>query len=434
MDYKLYSPEKYGVKSINLKNFIEALSHEEENQDIHSFMLMREGKVLAEGYTYPYTFDTPHEIFSGSKAFAAMAIGFAVNEGLLSIDDKIVKYFADYVPDDSDKRLNKVTVKNLLTMTVGQKGDPVHCATYSKNDNWLFNFFMREFVAEPGSEFRYDGFATYILSALINRVSGQDMMTYLNSRLFEPMDMAIPYHIKDKYGICIGYTGMRMTIGDYAKIGQMFLDDGKYKGRQILPEGWVEISSVKHIDTPKVTTGEDWNQGYCFQMWRGRHNTYRLCGAFGQMCVIIPDYNMIFAVQSGYDNNKIHLILDKFYKHILSQIDLPMFEDFSANSNGIFKRITLTDIENDKCTLILHSDKDIKLPCGIGKGIVSEPLFTELVSVNPVGGKVKFCSELNYISDTEFYIKVLLVGTPARVDIKIIDGVADIEYSRCKGV
>ncbi len=432
MDYKLYSPEKNGIKSENIINFIKDLSSCCKAREIHSFMIMRNGNVLAEGYNAPYTSETEHDIFSGSKAFAAMAIGFAIDEGLIDLDDKVVDYFEDLVPEEADFRIKEITVKNLLTMTVGQTGDPVHCATKSENDDWLYNFFRREFVVDPGKEFRYDGFATYMLSALINRVSGQDMFCYLKPRLFEPMGMKVPYHIKDKYGICIGYTGMKLSISDFAGIGQLFLDGGKYKGRQILPEGWVELATSKHIDTPNTTTGKDWNQGYCFQMWRGRHNTYRFCGAFGQMCVVIPDLNMIFAVNSGCDNNKIHTILEDFYKNILFEFVKPLHEEKSYALNGFFKRLVIEPADETKCFIHLQGKENFKLPCGIGRSIASDPLFTDLVAVNPQGGERIFYSKLEGIANENFCITIKITGSPSAIFISVVDGVTKIEYKRCK--
>lgn len=432
MDFKLYSPELSGVKSSDIVNFINAVKNSAENQDIHSFMLMRNGNILAEGYNVPYCRDTEHEIFSGSKAFAAMATGFAIDEGLLSFDDTVAEHFADFVPEDADGRIRKITVRNLLTMTVGQAGDPVHCAVQSDSDNWVYNFFRRECIIEPGTEFRYDNYATYMLSALINKVAGTDMMSYLKPRLFEPMGMEIPYHIMDKHGICVGYTGMRLTLSDFAKFGQLFLNKGKYNSKQILPLGWVDIATTKHIDTPNVTTGKDWNEGYCFQMWRGRHNTYRFCGAFGQMCVVVPDFNMIFAVQSGYDNNKIHTVLDKFYENIFFKVDKTFFAGGSYALQGVFEKLVVEDVEADKCFLHLQGRENLKLPCGIGRAILSEPVFTDLVAVNPQGGNVRFYSELNPVTDKDFTVKIKFVGAPSRININVAGGVADIEYIRCK--
>ena len=432
MDYQLYSPENYGIKSENIENFINALSYCCETREIHSFMITRNGNLLAEGYNVPYRSDTEHDIFSGSKAFAAMAIGFAIDEKLIDLNDKVFEYFIDLVPDDADCRIKEITVKNLLTMTVGQAGDPVHCATQSENDNWLYNFFRREFVVDPGKEFRYDGFATYMLSALINRVSGEDMFCYLKPRLFDPMDMKVPYHIKDKYGICVGYTGMKLSIHDFVKIGQLFLDGGRYKGKQILPEGWVELATSKHIDTPNTTTGKDWNQGYCFQMWRGRYNTYRFCGAYGQMCVVIPDFNMVFAVQSGCDNNKIHTILEDFYENILFKINKPLFKGGSYELNGYFDQLIIEYADETRCFLHLHGKENLKLPCGICKGILSEPVFTDLVAVNPQGSKRCLYSELRGISNDNFCISIKITGTPSAIFIRVVDGKGEIEYKRCK--
>ena len=321
------TPESCGVSSENIINFVEKLCQVPETLETHSFLLIRHGKLLCEGYFAPYNEDTEHSLFSVSKSFTSLAIGYLVEEGKISVDDYIYTYFPELITDDINKENLKIKIHNLLSMTFGQQGGAVH-EGQKRSDAMLYDFFYRAKNIECGKEFRYDSYGTYMLSALVKKLTGMNVVEFLMPKLFEPLGIKQPYYLKDELGINIGYTGMRMRLRDLAKVGSVYLNGGKWEGKQIAPKEWIELATKKHIDIASSNNGPDWAQGYCYQLWRGRYNTARLCGANGQMCVIMPDYDAIFVVNSGYDNTHLHYVLDSFYENImLNMKPEPLKED-----------------------------------------------------------------------------------------------------------
>lgn len=324
------TPESCGIHSKDITNFVKAMCCPKENQETHSFMLIRHGKIVFEGYFAPYHKDVEHTLYSVSKSFASIAIGYLVEEGKISIEDNICDYFPELLTDGINPENKKIKIKDLLSMSFGQKGGAVHDTSTSKpqNDAMLYDFFYREKDIECGKEFRYDSFGTYMLSALIKKLTGENITEYITPKLFKPLGIESPYYVKDEIGISIGYAGMRLKMKDLAKVGLTLLNKGKFDGQQIIPEKWVSTMTQKHIDTPDVVTGEDWQEGYCYQLWRGRYNTFRLCGAYGQMCAVMPDYDAVLVVFSGYENNNLAYILKSFYENVMFKMeDKPIEEN-----------------------------------------------------------------------------------------------------------
>ncbi len=324
------TPEECGISSKNIIKFIEALCQGQEDQETHSFLLIRHGKLVCEGYFSPYNRDTEHTLFSVSKSFTSTAIGLLVKEGKISTDDYIYTYFPELMEDGINEENKKIKIHDLLSMSFGQKGGAVHEAQKRSDlsDVMLYDFFYRDKDIDCGEVFRYDAYGTYMLAALVRKLTGQNVVEYLMPKFFEPLDIKQPHYVSDEIGNNIGYTGMRMRACDLAKVGLVFLNGGKWQGKQLVPQSWIELATQKHISTANCSTGLDWQEGYCYQFWKGRYNTTRLCGAYGQMCVIMPDYDAIFVINSGYDNDKLSYILDSFYENIMFNMkDAPLSED-----------------------------------------------------------------------------------------------------------
>lgn len=330
MSYKFFEravPESCGVKAGDISDLIDALCDHPAGQETHSFMLLRHGKVLSEGYFAPYSPDMPHTVYSITKAFTGMAVGFLADEGKLRVGDRISEYFPEY---EIHPTLGDLTIEHLLMMGTGQVGSAVVHDVSPGLSHDIAGFFMTPSDVPHGSEFRYQNRVSYVLAALCERLSGMSLMDYLDKKLFSPMGMERPYAVKDPSGQYLGYSGMRLAPEQLAAVGQLLMDHGVWMGRQILPYGWADEQIARHIGRDEPDMG-DWSQGYCYQLWRGRHNTSRLCGAFGQMCVIAPDKDMLFVTNSGYDSD-IQFILDRFYEHILTKCsDVPLPDDDEAD-------------------------------------------------------------------------------------------------------
>ena len=292
------NPEAEGVSSSGIISFLDAI--ENSKHEFHSFMMLRHGKVIAEGWWDPYRPDLKHTLYSTSKSFTATAVGFAVAEKKLTVNDKVITFFPDELPENIDPYLSELRVKHLLSMSVGHQTDPTG-EVASKNENWVRAFLAIPIVNEPGSKFLYNSVATYMLSAIVQKVTGERIVDYLKPRLFDPLGIYGMDWETDPRGINTGGWGLRLKTEDMAKFGQLFLQKGVWQGKQILPSSWIEEATTIKIeqdpDAPQAKKdASDWLQGYCYQMWRSRHNSYRADGAFGQFIIIMPDQDAVVAI------------------------------------------------------------------------------------------------------------------------------------------
>lgn len=291
------TPESQGVSSADLIKLVDAMNA--SKHEFHSIMVMRHGKVVAEGWWNPYRPDVKHTMYSVSKSFAATAVGFAVAEKKLTVDDKVISFFPDDVPPQVSPNLAKLRIKDLLSMTVGQEPDPTFQVV--RSSNWVKTFLSTPLLHEPGSKFLYNSAATYMLSAIVQKVTGQKIIDYLTPRLFTPLGISgIDWEV-DPNNINVGGWGLRLKTEDMAKFGQLFLQKGKWNGKQILPAAWVEEATTKKIDQDPAAPqsrkdSSDWLQGYCYQMWRSRNNSYRGDGAYGQFIIVLPEKDVVVAI------------------------------------------------------------------------------------------------------------------------------------------
>ncbi len=293
------TPEQQGVSSQAIIDFLD--SAVTNKNEFHSFMFVRHGKVIAEGWWSPYQPELKHTMYSLSKSFTATAVGLAVQQNKLKLTDRVVSFFPEQVPDTASQYLRELTVKDLLTMSVGQEPDPTGKVVV--DSNWVRSFFATPILYKPGTKFLYNSAATYMLSAIVTKVTGQKVYDYLTPRLFEPLGIENADWETDPQGYNTGGWGLRLKTEDIAKFGQLFLQEGKWKRKRILSKKWVKEAStakiIQHPELPKEKRdSSDWEQGYCYQMWRGRNNAYRGDGAFGQFCLIMPDQDAVIAITS----------------------------------------------------------------------------------------------------------------------------------------
>lgn len=314
------NPEAEGVYSEGIIAFLDAAT--KTKNEFHSIMFLRHGKVIAEGWWNPYSPQLKHTLYSCSKSFTATAVGFAVSEKKLTVNDKVISFFPDKLPDTVSEYLSALRVKDLLSMSVGQDPDPTGMVVRRDSD-WVKGFLALPMINQPGSKFLYNSLATYMLSAIVQKVTGQKVIDYLKPRLFDPLGISgIDWEI-DPNGINTGGWGLRLKTEDMAKFGQLFLQKGRWNGKQVIPAAWIEEASTKkiiqHPDIPQAKRdSSDWEQGYCYQMWRSRHNSYRADGAFGQYILILPDQDAVIAITSETGNMQDELNL--VWKYLLPAI------------------------------------------------------------------------------------------------------------------
>jgi len=261
---------------------------------VHSFMLLRHGTVVAEGWWGPYGPDRLHKLHSLSKSFTSTAVGFAVDEGLITLDDRLVDFFPDQVPADAGENLKDIRVRQLLNMTTGQEGG----TNFRDQDDWIAAFMASDFPHIPGTHWVYNSSASFMLSAIVQKVTGQTMMDYLAPRFFEPLGIEGIRCGTNPQGINPGGWGLMVKTRDLARLGQFYLQKGKWNGKQLLSEAWV-AQATRLQASNGADPDSDWNQGYGFQFWMCRHGLYRGDGAFGQFCIIFPEQDAVLAITSG---------------------------------------------------------------------------------------------------------------------------------------
>lgn len=286
------TPESQGVSSAQLLRFVEAL--DSKGGGIHSVMLVRHGRVVLEGWWAPYEPGANHELYSLSKSFTSTAVGFAVSEGLLSVDDEVLKLFPEDAPAEPSVNRKAMRVRDLLTMSTGHQDETSAAADRISPRSFL----VHPVPHKPGTHFKYNTPATFMLSAIVQQRAKQPILEYLRPRLFEPLGITQPEWGTNSQGISLGGYALNVRTEDIAKFGQLYLQKGRWNGRQLLPESWIEQATARQVSNGS-NPASDWEQGYGFQFWRSRHGAYRGDGAFGQYCVVLPEHDAVLAITSG---------------------------------------------------------------------------------------------------------------------------------------
>ena len=325
------TPEAEGVASSAIEAFLDAIT--QGKFEFHSFMIARHGRVIAEGWWTPYAPELPHTMYSMSKSFTSTAVGLAVTEGKLTVEDKVTSFFPDDLPKEVSDNLAALRVKHLLTMSVGDEHEP--SAQMVTQENWVRAFLAAPITHEPGSVFLYNSAATYMCSAIVQRVTGQKVIDYLTPKLFTPLGIEGMTWETCPRGINTGGWGLSIQTEGLAKFGQLYLQKGKWNGHEILPAAWVEEATTKHIQQPdpakpsRPHEDNDWLQGYCYQFWRCRHNAFRGDGAFGQFTIVLPEQDAVIAITS--ESGDLQGELDLVWEHLLPAMkDAPLPADNGA--------------------------------------------------------------------------------------------------------
>jgi len=397
------APEAQGIRSSAVLAFLDAV--ERDVRDLHSIILLRRGTVVAEGYWGPYGPTYPHMLFSLSKSFTSTAIGLLVAERRLSIDESVLRYFPEEAPAEPGDHLRAMRVRHLLTMTTGHDADPTALIRQS-GQSWASTFLTQPVEHAPGTHFVYNSVATYMLSAIAQRITGQRLLHYLGPRLFAPLGIAHPTWETSPEGIDAGGWGLSITTTDIARFGQLYLQRGAWQGSRLLPEAWVAEATARQVPNGP-SANPDWEQGYGYQFWRCRHGTYRGDGAFGQFCVVMPDHEAVLAVTAGLMN--MQAVLDLTWEHLQPSMGSAPLPDNPATQAALADRLATLCLvpasgqpespdaivlsgrefvleENvdridalafafaaDGCTLTIRNDRgEQRIPCGYGRWVRGE--------------------------------------------------------------
>ena len=284
------TPESQGISS----NLFAALLREldaSKDTEMHHFMALRHGKVICECNFAPYPKGMWHITHSMCKSITGMAIGMLIEEEKLKLDENIYDIFSDHINAFSKIFRPVITVENLLTMTSGVTFN--ESGIVSGND-WLGSFLNASVNGKPGTEFQYNSLNTYVLSAIITKRTGETLTEYLTPRLFAPLGITKYYWETCPKGITKGGWGLFLCAEDMAKLGQLYLQKGKWNGQQLVSEYWIEISTARHLKTQNDT------YGYGYQLWmEQRPGSFEYNGMLGQNVIIYPDMDMVLVTNAG---------------------------------------------------------------------------------------------------------------------------------------
>ena len=314
------TPEAQGVSSAQIRQFIETA--DKQVNSMHSFMLVRHGHVVTEAWWAPESALKPHVLWSLSKSFTSTAVGFAVAEGKLSVDDLVLPFFPEDAPAEPSNNLKAMRIRDLLTMSTGHQDE----VNWREANDWAKAFLAHPVPHKPGTHFRYNTPATYMLSAIVQKVTGQTVLEYLKPRLFEPLGIVDPKWENSPQGISIGGYGLYVRTEDIAKFGQLYLQQGEWNGKPLLPQSWIQQATSKQVSNGSDPT-KDWDQGYGFQFWRCRHGAFRGDGKDGQFCNVLPEQDAVIAITANTGNmqGELNIVWDKL---------LPAFNDKALEENA----------------------------------------------------------------------------------------------------
>lgn len=337
------TPSAQGVSSAGIASFLDAVE-QAPDLELHSLMVLRHGHVLAEGWWSPYSRDEPHLLYSLSKSFTSTAAGLAAAEGLFSFDDLVVSFFPELAEAVTDARTRAMQVRHLAAMASGHTADTLERAVRLDPVEPVRGFLSLPPEHQPGSVFAYNNGATYVLGAIIQRLTGQTLLGYLRPRLLDPLGIGPGSWHRHPEGRELGFSGLHLRTEDLARFGQLYLDDGVWRGRRLLPPGWVAEASALHTPNP-AEPNPDWQQGYGYQFWRSRYG-YRGDGAFGQFCLVLPDQDMVVVTTAQTEN--MQGLLDAVWARLLPACDVTTPDQ----DEGLAARLSAVELPADGAGLL----------------------------------------------------------------------------------
>lgn len=296
-----------------IHRFVARLARQDVN--MHGFMLSVDGALLAKAYYAPFREGQPHRMYSVSKTMTALAIGMLAEAGALSLDDRIAAFFGDWLPESPSPWLTSLTIRDMLRMATCHKD-----ATYREgiDANWARTFFQVAPTHAPGTMFNYDTSCSQVLAALVKRLTGEEVIDFLDRRLFIPLGATDEKHwLRDPSGCCQGGTGLCMSLRDLHKVSQCLLEGG----RGLVPEWFVREMGEKHVETTLRENAEE-RFGYGWQCWRTRAG-WSMYGLGGQLAILCPDKRALLTTiaDTRLDGQGVQHIYDAFFEELYPHLD-----------------------------------------------------------------------------------------------------------------
>ena len=323
------TPEEQGVPSDAVLRM--ARRWEREGNEPHGVVVLRHGHVVAEGAWSPWPRDGIRLAYSVSKTFLAIAAAFAEAEGLLAREERLVDVFPE-AAHAAGPRASRITIEDCLRMSTGHRVDTMDSARglAGGGEESVSSFLAAEPEEEPGSWFLYHNGASRVLALAVQRRTGERLVDYLRPRLLDPMGVREAVWTTWA-GTDLGFSGLHVSTGTIARLGQLLLDDGVWQGRRLLPDGWVARASSALADTTHHPESADWTSGYGYQMWRNHAQGFRADGAYGQFALVLPGHDLVVAVTSCTETTQ--EVLESVWEELLPALaDAPLPADPSAHA------------------------------------------------------------------------------------------------------
>lgn len=321
-----------GIPAQRVQRLLDRL--EERRVCMHSLLLVRHGKLAAEGYWKPFDQQRKHRMYSTTKSFVSVAIGLLIGEGKLTLEDRLVDYFPEKLPPEGPHPyIAAMTVRDLLRMASAHAKTTYRCM---QDDDWVRTFFVYPPSHQPGTIFSYDTSATTVLTALVEKLSGQRFLEYLRPRLLEPIGFsADAYCTETPLGLSWGGSGLVCTPRDLAKFALCCMNGGRYDGRQLIPADFIKMATSRQIDNTLTGGHVESQQGYGFQFWRTRHDGFACRGMGSQLAICQPkrDFILVTTADTQMQPNGEFEIFDALWEELypyLSDSPLPPQEEEEA--------------------------------------------------------------------------------------------------------
>lgn len=319
---ELSTPAAEGVRANGIAAFLDALERD-PGIEPHGVIIHRHGKRIAEGYWSPHSRERIRLVYSLSKSFTGTALGLAVGDGLLGLDDPVTEHLPELLAT-ADSRTRRMTIRHIASMATGHDREMLLEAAAADPDDPVRGFFSIPPDVEPGTLFMYNQPPVLALARILEQVNGARLLDTLRARVLDPIGIG-ELRWRRQYGSDLGYSGVFTNLDAIARLGQLYLDDGVCGGRRLLPDGWVAAASS--VQTPNPEREEpDWRQGYGYQLWMSRHG-FRGDGAYGQYMVVLPEHDAVVAMFSCTE--VMQTVLDAMWEHLL-----PAFTDGPIDADG----------------------------------------------------------------------------------------------------
>ena len=330
-------PSELQVDAARITSFVDAV--EAAGMDLHSLMILRHGRVVAEGWWAPYRSDDIQLVYSLSKTFLAMAVGIAISEGRFSAEDLIADLLPGFAPGPRPDHLRQLRVRHLLSMASGHREETLLRIAGTGRDP-VASFLALAPGEPPGSVFAYNQGNPLTLSQLITSVTGERLVDYLRPRLFDPLGIDRAEWLTVSSGIDQGFSGLHVTTESVAKLGQLILQLGRWQDTQLVPAEFVAECRRPQVGNSRTSANPDWQQGYGYQMWMCRHGAQRGDGAFGQLMIVLPDADAVVVCTAQVLDMQAEV--DLIWQHLLPAFrDLPVSPAADQHLAGRLARLSV---------------------------------------------------------------------------------------------